>query len=90
MYKLKQKKNTRIGTLQVFSKADTGKNKNKERKMKITKEKIAKLNSLNNTLTAKQKQLLAEVLEVKLPISLQDSYVLLKSIVFNYKKNLYN
>jgi len=50
---------------------------------------MSDLDKLNNTLTARQKQLLAAILNVQVPISLQDSYMLLKDIQHQYKCKLY-
>ena len=52
-------------------------------------QKIRKIDLLNNTLTGKQKALLSDILEVSLPISMADSYVLLKDIAIGYRNRLY-
>jgi len=52
-------------------------------------QKIRKIDLLNNTLTDKQKALLSDILEVSLPISMSDSYVLLKDIAIGYRNRLY-
>jgi len=55
----------------------------------LEEQKIKQIEQLNNTLTAKQKELLSVILEVSLPINMADSYVLLKDIAIGYKNRLY-
>ena len=51
-------------------------------------EKMSRLDKLNNTLTARQKQLIAELLGLEIPVSLQDSYNLLNKVLNWYKLKL--